>query len=96
MTHGYPGAQLTPPGPDGGVDIFSDRAIAQVKDYQQPVGPGPVHELADLTLYSNYRGWRAVFFSTAGYTSEALSCGQQRDVQLYERDVLRQTWVRVI
>lgn len=96
MTHGYPGARLTPPGPDGGVDIFSDRAIAQVKNCQNPVGPGPVHELADLTVYSKYRGRQAVFFSTAGYTTEALSCGRERDVRLYERDFLRQRWVRVV
>ncbi|MEX5261504.1 restriction endonuclease [Kocuria sp. CPCC 205263] len=94
-THGYPDARLTSPGPDGGVDIFSSTAIAQVKHHKQPIGPGPIRELVDLTLYSKYRGWGAVFFSTSGYTALALECGQEWGVPLFQRDHLHQTWVRV-
>jgi len=35
---GFHDAALTPPGPDGGLDVISGVAAAQVEDYVTPVG----------------------------------------------------------
>ena len=57
--HGHPDAQLTPVGPDGGVDVVAASAIAQVKHYARPVGPRPVRELAGTSLQPQHHRRRA-------------------------------------
>lgn len=92
--HGHPDAQLTPAGPDGGVDVVAASAIAQVKHYARPVGPRPIRELAGTALQPQHHRRRLLFFSTMGYSAPALSEGRALGIPLYQMGPGGQ-WVQV-
>lgn len=65
---GYSDAQVTPVGPDGGVDVISLRAVAQVKLWaDKRVGIREVQRLVGLAK----PGQKSFFFSSSGYTEAA-------------------------
>ncbi|MGQ1798092.1 restriction endonuclease [Kocuria oceani] len=92
--HGHPDAQLTPAGPDGGVDVVAASAIAQVKHYARPVGPRPIRELAGTALQPQHHRRRLLFFSTMGYSAPALMEGRAMGIPLYQMGPGGQ-WVQV-
>lgn len=92
--NGYPNARLTPGGADGGVDVVSTRAIAQVKHQQSPVGSGVVQQLNGVANSRGYQGRDALFFATYGFTNPARKAALDMDVKLYEHD--GNTWRRIV
>lgn len=80
---GYGGSAATPVGPDGGVDVLSERAVAQVKMQATPVGRPVLQQLygvaASLSLDS-------VFFSSAGYTPQSRDWAEKVRMPLFEFD----------
>ena len=65
---GFNDAMVTPGGPDGGVDVVSIRAIAQVKFETRPVGRPPLQRLYGV---ATAEGKKPLFFSNSGYTRQA-------------------------
>ena len=63
---GYSDARATPSGPDGGLDVVSARAAAQVKFHASPVGRPDVQRLAGAG-----RDRDLFFFSLSGFTPQA-------------------------
>ncbi|TGN66912.1 restriction endonuclease [Nocardioides eburneiflavus] len=66
---GFPDAIPTPPGADGGVDVVSAEAIAQVKMEGIATGRPVVQAIAGV---ASLEGKKALVFSLAGYTAQAL------------------------
>lgn len=79
-SNGFHDARLTPAGADGGIDVISHEAVAQVKFHQKPVGIGEVQRLFGISQSISKRG---LFFSLAGYTPKAVEWGQQHGLDLY-------------
>lgn len=92
---GHWDAKLTPPGPDGGVDIVSARGIAQVKHYSSPVGPEPIERLAGVARMPQHRDKAMLFFATNGYTSNAITQARYLHVALYLYDWSSRRWQRI-
>src|SRR4051794_7925678 len=46
--HGYRDAALTKAGADGGIDVISKKAIAQVKHHLKPVGIAEIQRLSGI------------------------------------------------
>ena len=67
---GFGNVRVTPPGPDGGIDVVSDLAVAQVKMEALPTGGPAVQALHGVAAVE---GKRALFFSLAGYTVQAVT-----------------------
>lgn len=78
---GFTNVKLSPVGPDGGIDVTSDEALAQVK----LEGRSSTREqLQRLTGISLTQGTAAIFFSLAGYTKAALDWAEATDMALFE------------
>ncbi|WP_249645573.1 restriction endonuclease [Nocardia sputi] len=81
---GFPDAKVTPRGADGGIDVTSSRAIAQVKWHISPTGRPDVQKLYGA------RGRRhhleMLFFSASGYTAQAVECANELKVALFTID----------
>lgn len=92
--NGYSDARLTPAGADGGVDVVSARAVAQVKHQQTPVGSAVIQQLRGATSTRAYQGRDALFFSSYGFTAPARTAARDMGVQLYQHD--GDTWRRVL
>jgi hypothetical protein len=80
---GYADAAVTPPGPDGGVDVAADRAIAQVKAEGHLTGSAVIRQLAGLTVGGTHRGKACLLFSTFGYSRDALSTAEEIGAALF-------------
>lgn len=93
QSNGYLDAAVTPAGADGGIDVISARAIAQVKFQQKPVGSAVIQQLKGATSSPTHRGREALFFSAFGYSAPAMKTGRELGVQLYQYG--RTGWVRV-
>jgi hypothetical protein len=84
MTYlGYVGAVATPPSRDGGIDIVSETAIAQVKDTNAKVGPDAVQQLYGIAAVENKA---ALFFARTGYTAGAQAFAGRAGVALFSFD----------
>jgi hypothetical protein len=84
MTHwGYVGAVETPPSRDGGIDVVSETAIAQVKDTKAKVGPDAVQQLSGIAAVENKA---ALFFARTGYTAGARAFALRARVALFSFD----------
>lgn len=82
-THlGMDDAARTRSGADGGVDIYSSSAAAQVKHLSVPVGAPTVQAAVGAA-----RGQKALFFSLSGYTSQAQAFAQEVDACLFVYDI---------
>lgn len=74
-------AVVTPERRDGGVDVRSRDFVAQVKNLQnEQVGVAVVRQLYGVAA-SEHR--RALFFSSSGYTRDALAFARENDVALF-------------
>ncbi len=81
-TLGFIDAQTTKSGADGGIDVESSEAAAQVKFYATPVGRPDIQRLRGAA--HEYR--LAVFYSTGGYSREAVQYADQAGIALYRMD----------
>lgn len=68
---GSGGAQVTPAGADGGIDVIGEHVIAQVKFVTAKVGSTTVQQFAGATIRHPTQT-RKVFFSSAGFTDPAI------------------------
>ncbi len=84
MRHlGFPDARCTAPGTDGGVDVRSAGAVAQVKAQLAPVGRP---ELQALYGVARSEGRRPLFFSLMSYTAAALTWADSVGMALFRFD----------
>lgn len=78
---GFPDATVTHPGADGGVDVRSVHALAQVKMEGVATGRPVIQALFGV---ASYEAKQPVFFSLAGYTSGALAWATGAGVACFE------------
>ncbi|MFF0284095.1 restriction endonuclease [Rhodococcus aetherivorans] len=82
---GFPDAHVTNAGPDGGIDVASHRAVAQVKWYGNAKVGRP-----DLQRLYGARGkridLRLFFFSSSGYSADAVAWANEHEVALFTFD----------
>jgi len=78
--NGYRDARLTGPGADGGVDITSRKAIAQVKHHTSAVGLAEIQRLYGIATAS---GKNALFFSRSGYTKSATAWARTHGIKCF-------------
>jgi hypothetical protein len=84
MRHlGFADARCTPAGTDGGVDVRSEGAVAQVKAQLTPVGRP---ELQALYGVARSEGRRPLFFSLMSYTAAALTWADEVGMALFRFD----------
>lgn len=86
QANGFRDARLTPPGADGGVDVESRAAIAQVKFHQKPVG---LSEMQRIYGIAQSTGKRPFFFSSAGYTPKALQWARAHGIETHSLGPIR-------
>jgi hypothetical protein len=79
---GFIDAQATGSGTDGGIDALSTDAAAQVKFYANPVGRPDIQRLRGAA--HEYR--LSLFYSTGGYTKEAVAYSNDAGVALFVMD----------
>ena len=72
-------AQETRASADGGIDILSNRYIAQVKNYSGSVGAPEVQQLAGIASVDKRI---ALFFTSGTYTFEAISFANRAGIPL--------------
>lgn len=77
---GYTDARRTNAGADGGVDVESRRAVAQVKDQSNPVGRHLIQQLYGVARSQNKK---AIFFARR-YAPQAVGWARENDVKLYQ------------
>ncbi|PPJ02256.1 restriction endonuclease [Nocardia cyriacigeorgica] len=79
---GYTDARVTPPGPDGGIDVLSSTAVAQVKWRGAQVSRPDLHRLYGA------RGGRhhldMLFFAASKYSRPAIQYANEVDIALFE------------
>ncbi|MFJ8197133.1 restriction endonuclease [Streptomyces sp. NPDC096152] len=80
---GFDDAAATPVGADGGIDVVSARAVAQVKMEGKPTGRPIVQQLHGVAVHEGKTG---VFFSLAGYTPQARTWAQTSGTLLFRFD----------
>lgn len=74
-------AAVTPEQRDGGVDVRSREFVAQVKHLQnEQVGVAAIRQLYGVATAEQRR---ALFFSSSGYTRDALAFARENDVALF-------------
>jgi hypothetical protein len=78
---GFADASVTPPGPDGGVDVRATGAIGQVKMEGVATGRPVVQALYGIASIEHAQG---LIFSLAGYTREALQWAELASVACFE------------
>lgn len=78
---GYTDARVTPPGPDGGIDVLSSTAVAQVKWRGAQVSRPDLHRLYGA------RGGRhhldMLFFAATNYSGPAIQYANEVDIALF-------------
>jgi hypothetical protein len=77
---GFHDAIVTPPGPDGGIDIVSRNIVAQVKMEGKPTGSPVIQALAGVAKTKQRQG---AVFSLAGFTSSAMSFAADAEIALF-------------
>lgn len=81
---GYADARVTTGGPDGGVDVKSSRAIAQVKATSTVVGSPVVQQLVGV---AEVEGKAGMLFSLAGYSQRAIHWAKRSGIALFRLDL---------
>ena len=79
---GFDDAKRTPQGADKGLDGVSERAAAQVKARQDPVGAPEIQQLKGAA--ANYEF--VLFYSLSGYTAQAVEFANGSNVALFTFD----------
>ncbi|MGY1697364.1 restriction endonuclease [Geodermatophilus sp. SYSU D00814] len=80
---GYSNVGVMPIGPDGGVDIYSDQALAQVKAQASPTTRPHIQQHLGVC---QAQGKEPVFFSLAGYTPGAVDWADANGMILFSFD----------
>ena len=78
---GFTNVFATAVGPDGGIDVYSDEGIAQVKLEGKPSSRQQLQQLSGVAMHE---GKIALFFSAAGYTLPALEWAARSEMALFE------------
>lgn len=78
--HGYKDARVTAGGADGGIDIRSSKAIAQVKHHKKPVGISEMQRIHGIAVSLRKK---ALFFSASGYTPKAAEWACRHKIECY-------------
>ncbi|MBT1194040.1 MULTISPECIES: restriction endonuclease [Rhodococcoides] len=78
--HGYTDAKLTAGGADGGIDVLSRRAVAQVKHHAKPVGISEMQRIHGIAASTRKK---ALFFSASGFTPKALAWAKKHRIECY-------------
>ena len=82
MSHwGYSDAQVTAGGADGGIDVVSSHAVAQVKFKAQQVGGPDIQRLAGAGF--SHPGKQLIFFTGTSYSSNAFQVAEDASVALF-------------
>ena len=81
---GFKDARTTPIGPDSGIDIESQGAVAQVKMEGITTSRPTVQALAGVAATE---AKKAIFFSLGGYTAEAITWSEKAGVALFQFDL---------
>jgi outer membrane protein assembly factor BamB len=84
LEHGFHDAHLTMEGPDGGVDVQSTSAVAQVKAQVKPVGRPQLQQLYGIARAEDKR---ALFFGLGGYTPAAFTWADETGMCLFGFDL---------
>lgn len=85
MTYwGFEGTAVSPVGMDGGIDVESDTAVAQVKAHMVPIGRPDIQMLYGVA--SSLRK-RPIFIALQGYTAHALNWAEEHGVALFVFDL---------
>src|SRR4051812_29576124 len=82
---GYPDAQLTENGSDGGVDIRARGALAQVKAEVTQTGLPAMQRLPGARSPASQQA--LFFFSGAGFTKPALACADEWKIACFTYDM---------
>lgn len=85
---GFTGVSVSKASGDGGVDVFANGAIAQVKFYNVPIGVAPIRELVGASL--DYHA-KPVFFCSMAYTQAAIDFAERNSVALFTVDIFEST-----
>jgi hypothetical protein len=64
---GFRDAKRTKAGADGGIDVTSNKAVAQVKHHAAPIGIAEMQRMRGIV----HDGRQAVFYSSSGYSASA-------------------------
>jgi uncharacterized Zn finger protein (UPF0148 family) len=78
--NGYRDARLTRPGADGGVDVESSDALAQVKHHAKPVRLPEVQRIYGIAVAERKK---ALIFGSAGFTPAAQEWANRHGVECY-------------
>jgi hypothetical protein len=81
---GWGDAHVTPQGRDGGIDVMSTHAVAQVKAHVNPIGRPQVQQLFGVASSMKRT---PLFFASAGYTPEAITWADQVSMALFRFDL---------
>ena len=84
---GYEDARTGRGGADGGVDVTSRSALAQVKHTSAPTGRPALQRFVGARAH---RTVQLLFFSSAGYSRPALAYAQRMDIALFQLSGTRQ------
>lgn len=78
--NGHRDAKLTKSGADGGVDVVSSKAVAQVKHQSRPVRLPEVQRIFGIAVAERKR---ALIFASSGFTAAARAWATAHDVECY-------------
>lgn len=81
ISWGYKNAYLTASGSDGGIDVRSTAAIAQVKFEAKQVGRPQLQQLVGARARN--MNTQLLFFTGAGYSSLAITYSDEMDIALF-------------
>jgi hypothetical protein len=84
--NGFRDATLTAAGADGGVDVISTKAFAQVKHHATPVG---LAEMQRLYGIAQSTGKLPLFFSSAGFTPKAIGWADTHNIACFAMPPVR-------
>lgn len=76
--HGYPDAQVTPPGNDKGLDVVGRAVTGQVKYLARPVGAPMLQQAVGASS-----GREVVFFSRSGYSPAGVEYATVEEIALF-------------
>ena len=79
---GYKDAQVTPGGPDAGIDVQSTEALAQVKWEAAQTGTPALQRLVGARRSDHHK--TLLFFSGAGYSTPAIDYADDMDIALFK------------
>ncbi|MGY1826242.1 restriction endonuclease [Blastococcus sp. SYSU DS0541] len=83
---GFVDADVTPPGSDGGIDVVSSGAVAQVKFSSGQIARPVLQSLVGAAAYAHPNAW-LFFFAWKGYSSQALEFAEQADIALFQYEL---------